>query len=626
LNVQRFRDLPIRRKLLVMSVASSAAAVVLAGSGFLTWDIIRFRSDLRRDLTAAVSLLAENSGAPLTFRDDRVARDILGVLRYQPRVVAACLYDRSGAVFSRYQRTAGAECPSQPTLASRLGWDAFEFVGPVVVDEKPVGAIYVRRDLTDLYERLRVAGVAALCLLLVATAGALLMTARLQQSIAVPLLTLASTAREISTTRDYSLRAHADGHDEVGVVVAAFNEMLDRIKEARDREREASRLKDEFLATLSHELRTPLNAVLGWTSMLRSGRLDQATQSRALETIERNAKAQVTLIGDLLDMSSIVKGQPRLRARTADLAAIVDAAVDVVRPSALAKEIVISLSVEARPALTHGDPGRLQQIVWNLLSNAVKFTPPRGTIEVRLSRENGHVLSVRDTGHGIDPAFQPFVFEPFRQGDGTTTREFGGLGLGLAIVKQLVELHGGTVRMQSEGVTHGATFEVLLPSVIDRRSEEMPGPELGPQDHTHVSAGLLDGVSVLVVDDNEDARVLLSATLGQYGAKVTTVSTVRDALASVDREPPTIILSDIAMPHEDGLELIRQLRARSPANGGRIPAVAVSAYASVSDGLAAEAAGYQAHMAKPFEPSEVVQLVALLSRWEMTSGGMPPVS
>jgi signal transduction histidine kinase/ActR/RegA family two-component response regulator len=432
----------------------------------------------------------------------------------------------------------------------------------------------------------------------------------------VPLLTLANTAREISATRDYSIRAQAAGEDEIGVVVAAFNEMLDRTKEALDREREANRLKDEFLATLSHELRTPLNAVLGWTVMLRSGRLDQPTQSQALETIERNAKAQVTLIEDLLDMSGIVSGRPRVRAHTADLAAIVDAAVDVVRPSALAKQIGISLSVEARPALTHGDPGRLQQIVWNLLSNSVKFTPTGGAIEVRLSRKNGYLLSVRDTGRGIDPAFQPFVFDPFRQGDGTTTREVGGLGLGLAIVKQLVELHGGTIGMHSAGVGQGATFEVLLPSVVDRRAAGMRAPEDDVQVSTVPLPGLLDGLNVLVVDDDEDARVLLSTTLRQNGARVTTASTAKDALALVERQPPAIILSDIAMPHEDGLELIRQLRARSSDRGGRIPAVAVSAYASLSDGLAAEAAGYQAHVAKPFEPSEVVQLVALLSRWE----------
>jgi signal transduction histidine kinase/ActR/RegA family two-component response regulator len=610
--VASFRDLPIRRQLLLMSVASSAAALVLAGSGFLVWDIIRFRSDLQRDMTAAVSLLAENSGAPLTFRDDRVASEILGVLRYQPRIVMACLYDRGGAPFSAYQRAGGAECPVPPATASRMGWDTLEFVGPVTVNQKQVGSITVRRELTDLYARLRVAAATALALLLVATVGGILMTFRLQRSIAVPLLTLASTARQISTTRDYSLRARTAGNQEIGAVVVAFNEMLDRMKEALDREREANHLKDEFLATLSHELRTPLNAIMGWTRMLRSGRLDQTTQAKALQTIERNAKAQVTLIEDLLDMSGIVNGQPRLRARTTDLATIVDAAVDVVKPAALAKQIAISVTVGVRPALTHGDPGRLQQIVWNLLSNAVKFTPPGGTIRVRLTRENGYLLSVQDTGQGIDPAFQPFVFDPFRQADGTTTREVGGLGLGLAIVKQLVELHGGTIWMRSEGPGRGSTFEVALPSVIEERRGEAAKEDVRPP--MMVDPDLLEGLDVLVVDDDEDARVLLSATLSQYGARVTTASSVKDALESVDRQPPAIILSDIGMPHEDGLALIRQLRARPPERGGTVPAVAVSAYAAAGDGRAAAAAGYQAHVAKPFEPSEIVELVAVLGR------------
>jgi signal transduction histidine kinase/CheY-like chemotaxis protein len=480
------------------------------------------------------------------------------------------------------------------------------------VNQKQVGSITVRRELTDLYARLRVAAATALGLLLVATVGAILMTSRLQRSIAVPLLTLASTAREISTTRDYSLRARTAGNEEIAAVVAAFNEMLDRMKEALDREREANRLKDEFLATLSHELRTPLNAVMGWTRMLRSGRLDQTTQAQALQTIERNAKAQVTLIEDLLDMSGIVSGQPRLRARTTDLAAIVEAAVDVVKPAALAKQIGISLTIGVRPALTHGDPGRLQQIVWNLLSNAVKFTPPRGTIRVRLSRDHGYHLSVQDTGQGVDPAFQPFVFDPFRQADGTTTREVGGLGLGLAIVKQLVELHGGTIWMHSEGLGRGSTFDVAIPSVVDERRGEGAKEEGRPG--MLVDPHLLEGLNVLVVDDDEDARLLLSATLSQYGARVTTASTVKDALASVDRQTPAIILSDIGMPHEDGLALIRQLRARPPARGGTVPAVAVSAYASPTDGRAAADAGYQAHVAKPYEPSEIVQLVAVLSR------------
>jgi signal transduction histidine kinase/CheY-like chemotaxis protein len=492
-----------------------------------------------------------------------------------------------------------------------------------VAEARPVGVLYVRRELSDLFTRLRVEASTALGLLLFAIAAAFLMTRRMQHSIAGPLLELAHTARTISTTRDYTLRAETHSHDELGIVVRAFNEMLDRMTEAIDREREANRVKDEFLATLSHELRTPLNAVLGWARMLRSGRLDSAAQARAVETIERNARAQATLIEDLLDMSRIVSGRPGLRVREADLAAVVDAAVDVIRPAAAAKQLRLVVDVVARPALTYGDPGRLQQIAWNILSNAVKFTPPGGQIAVRLERGNGYRLSVQDTGAGIDPAFQPFVFDRFRQADGTTTREYGGLGLGLAIARQLVELHGGTIRVRSAGRNQGTTFEVDLPSVVAGAAGEIRrGGARHFADAMTVDPDLLQGVHVLAVDDEEDSRALLAATLTQYGAQVTTASSVAEALAAIERQLPDVLLSDIAMPEEDGHALIRRLRARPASEGGTIPAVAVSAYASIADGLAAEAAGYQAHLSKPYDPSEVAGLVAFLTR-ESAAGDAP---
>jgi CheY-like chemotaxis protein len=264
--------------------------------------------------------------------------------------------------------------------------------------------------------------------------------------------------------------------------------------------------------------------------------------------------------------------------------------------------------------MTLGDPDRLQQVVWNLLSNAVKFTPEDGRVIVRLTRDNGYRLVVQDTGAGIDQRFLPYVFEAFRQADGTASREHGGLGLGLAIAKQLVEAHGGTIQARSGGKGTGATFEVLLPSVVmqsiegitrDRSIEARPVDPFDPS--------LLRNVRVLVVDDEQDARVLLETTLQQYGAQVTTAAGVEEALAAIDRQPPDVVLSDIGMPHEDGYSLIRRLRARPAAAGGSVPAVAVTAYATPGDRSATEAAGYQAHIAKPFEPSDIAQLVARLS-------------
>jgi signal transduction histidine kinase/ActR/RegA family two-component response regulator len=610
-----FRDLSIRRKLLLMTLTSTTVALALASGGFLAWDIVQFRSEARRDMTAQSAIVAENSGAPLTFGDDRVAREILGTLRVRPRVEMACLYPRSGTVLTSYQREENGACPMPPPAASTYGWRAFQVITAVAIGRERVGTLYIRRDLGDMYARLRVAGATALALLALGFGAAFLTGARIQRAITSPLLDLAGTAHAISSTRNYSLRAAPASNDEIGVVMRAFNEMLDRIAEALEREREAGRLKDEFLATLSHELRTPLTAMLGWTRMLRSSRLDAAMESKALEIIERNARAQAMLVEDLLDMSRIKSGRPRLHMRETDLGAIIDAAVEVIQPAAAAKHLRLMVAIGARPALTFGDPDRLQQVVWNLLSNAVKFTPPQGEVWIRLERGDGYRVSVQDTGAGIERAFLPLVFEPFRQADATASREYGGLGLGLAIVKQLVELHGGTIAAQSEGRDQGARFELHLPSVV-AASLEHAGREpssAGPLPPAVVDTSLLRGLRVLVVDDEDDARVLLQTALSQYGAQVRTAASAAAALAEIDRWPPDVLLSDISMPNEDGLTLIRQVRARRPDEGGTIPAVAITACASLSDGRTVQAAGFQAHVVKPFEPSEVAALTAHLA-------------
>jgi len=366
---------------------------------------------------------------------------------------------------------------------------------------------------------------------------------------------------------------------------------------------------------LSHELRTPLNAVLGWTRVLRSAQVEASTSQRALESIERNARMQVRLIEDLLEISRIVTGKLRLQLRDTDLAAIVDAAVEVVQPAAAAKRLRLTVDIGIRPAPTAGDPDRLQQVVWNLLSNAVKFTPSGGTVSIRLTRDNGYCITVQDTGPGIDPRFLPFMFEAFRQADGTASREHGGLGLGLAIAKQLVELHGGTIVAHSDGKDRGSRFEVSLPSVVAApiadaaRNRTFDDVRRADQ----IDRALLRNVRVLVVDDEQDARELMEATLAQYGAEVTTAPSASEALAVFEVAQPDVIVSDIGMPNEDGFSLIRRLRARPATAGGTVPAIAVTAYASAGDRSATQAAGYQAHVAKPFEPADVAHLVARLA-------------
>jgi len=644
-----FRDLPIRRKLLLLTLASSATALTLASGGFIAWDITQFRRDLVQDTDAQAAIVADNSAAPLAFRDVRAATETLAVMRLRPRVSAACLYDAQGQSFASYLRTPQERCPALQQAEAGLGWSRYAVLGNVMLTRDRVGTLYIERDLSDLYDRVRAAGIAAAVLLLIAVGAALLVAGRIERTIAAPLLALADTAHAVSTGHDDSrIRAPAAAGDEIGSVVDAFNAMLDRIDErsrelsktnaelerevierrrveaertaALERERDANRLKDEFLATLSHELRTPLGAVLGWARVLRTTRVNEGMRERALEVIERNARAQAHLIEDLLEISRIVAGKPTLKVRSVDLAEIVDGAVEVVRPAAAAKGIDLVTEVAVRPAVTSGDPDRLQQIVWNLVSNAVKFTPPNGTAKVRLMKRDGFCLEVSDTGQGIDPAFLPHVFDAFRQADGTTTREHGGLGLGLTIARQLAELHGGTITAASPGVGRGSTFVLQLPSVV--REPYAPQP-LPPERDTHrdhiEGADLLRNVRILVVDDQEDARDLLRTMLSQYGALVTTVDNARAALEEIDQRPPDVVLSDVGMPRQDGYDLIRQLRRRATQRGGRIPAIAVTAYASVADRAAALESGYQAHVAKPFDPAELARTIAGVHREHLST-------
>jgi len=394
------------------------------------------------------------------------------------------------------------------------------------------------------------------------------------------------------------------------------------LSRAKQQAEEANRMKDEFLATLSHELRTPLNAILGWAQVLRMGKLDEAASARALETIERNARAQAQLIADLLDVSRIITGKLRLDFQPVELRRIVEAALDSVRPAADAKGIRLSvtLGVLASPVL--GDSDRLQQVVWNLLSNAIKFTPREGAVEVRLCQTGASAeVRVSDTGAGIRPDFLPYVFDRFRQAEGAITRTHGGLGLGLSIVRHLVELHGGTVEVESEGEGQGACFTVSLPVRTALSGCKAGGTAGEPQlvegmDAWGDSWGdreLLRGLRVLVVEDEDDTRDLLVTTLEQCGAEVTAAASVAAALERLDEQVPDVLVSDLAMPEEDGYSLIRRVRARPSERGGEVPAAALTSYARAEDRARALAAGFQMHVPKPIDPSALVRMIADLA-------------
>jgi PAS domain S-box-containing protein len=393
-------------------------------------------------------------------------------------------------------------------------------------------------------------------------------------------------------------------------------DLLDSERAARAAAERASEMKDEFLATLSHELRTPLSGILGWAYALRRRAADDADLRHGLEAIERNARVQTQLIEDLLDMSRITSGKVRLDIQPVDPVSFIEAALETVRPAADAKGIRLEKLLDPRAGPVSGDPNRLQQVIWNLLSNAIKFTPKDGKVQILLERVNSHIeINVTDTGTGIGPEFIGHVFERFRQADASTTRRFGGLGLGLSIVKSLVELHGGTVRVQSPGEGRGATFSVNLPLAVVHRaahSSERIHPRTPPviAPARVVGANDLSGIKVLVVDDDGDARELIRRVLAEWGAEVYTAGTAAEALVLVEGRKPDVLVSDIGMPDMDGYELLRRVRTLGRARGGRLPAIALTAFARSVDRTRALLAGFQVHVSKPVEPAELVATVA----------------
>jgi PAS domain S-box-containing protein len=395
-------------------------------------------------------------------------------------------------------------------------------------------------------------------------------------------------------------------------------ELLVRAQAARAEAEAANRAKDDFLTTLSHELRTPLNAVYGWAAMLQSGQMDEATRARAVDSIMRNANAQVQLIDDLLDVSRIASGKLRLEPQPLEPRPVIEAAVEAVRPAALAKGIRLDLGLDPNAGVIIGDSNRLQQVVWNLLSNAVKFTPRGGSVRIRLRERGSHLeIEVSDSGIGIAPDLLPHVFERFRQGDSSSTRVQGGLGLGLTLVKQLVEMHGGTVIAESRGGGQGATFTVRLPRQVVRGPALATPPRRWADGSGPVSAdGRLDGVRVLAVDDDGDGLALIAAILGRAGATVALSRSAAEGFGLFVAEPPDVLISDVEMPGEDGYSFIRRIRALEPARGGRVPAIALTAYGRREDRLRSIDAGFSMHVPKPVDPSELLTLVASLSsRW-----------
>jgi len=416
---------------------------------------------------------------------------------------------------------------------------------------------------------------------------------------------------ETPPDRQSMLRQLRDVNERLVVTSMRAQDLADQADASRAEAETANRLKDEFLAIVSHELRTPLNAVLGWARLLGGGQLDATRSLKAIHIIERNAKTLTRIIDDLLDLSRIGAGNIRLDPLPVDLVAVIQGALDEVRPGADVKAVGLGFTCHAVPDPVAGDALRLQQVVANLLSNAVKFTSSGGQVEIRLSSTGSHAeIQVADTGQGIASEFLPHLFERFTQADTSTTRRQGGIGLGLAIVKALVERHGGTVHAHSPGISKGATFTVRIPVLVPDETQDRGRPRI---EGTSASSPRLDGIRVLLVEDDTDTREVLILILEIAGAEVKGVASVREALSAFDGLRPDVVVSDLGMPGEDGYALLRHVRARGAGQGGNTPAIALTGYVTSEDGARLRAAGFQMHLRKPVEPSDVVAAVASLA-------------
>ena len=627
-----FQRLPIRHKLVAMIMLTAVTVLALASAGYLITDYFRTRAAVLADLETQAGLALESSAITIEFLEEQSALDALRPLGSNPDLQVACLYRPDGTLFVQFpERATGQACaPAVPPEGYNFHLNSLELVTSYHKDRKLTASLYLRSSLDMIWRQLRVQALIVLALLLLALAVGFVVSARLQAFVSEPIMALARTAAQVSSRGDYSLRAGRSTDDELGALVDAFNRMLDRIQlreqelsranedlrrevaereraeqergELLVREREANRLKDEFLATLSHELRTPLNAILGWTKLLRASAVPAAAIDRALEKVERNAQIQSRLVEDLLDVSRIASGKLHLEIRGIDLVAIVDRAIDSIRPTADARGVAIERRFTASSLVTAGDADRLQQVVWNLLSNAVKFTASGGVVRISLDRQAlFDELKVSDNGIGIDPEFLPDVFESFRQGDASSTRAHGGLGLGLAIVRHLVEMHGGAVEAESAGLDSGATFTVRLPV----RSAEAADTVSAVEEPT---SGALSGRTILIADDDGDVREMLTEALESAGARVQTVSSATEAFTSAVELLPDALVSDLEISGDDGGSVLLQIRE---ALGSRAPRVAVALVAVPQAGEheGAVDSGFDRHVPKPFDPEALVRLL-----------------
>jgi signal transduction histidine kinase/CheY-like chemotaxis protein len=619
-----FEALSVHRKLVAVALTVSTVALLVALMGLTLFDVWRYRTRAAEDAATLASMIAETSAAAVTFLDDGAAAETLSTVRIRSEVRRACIFLPDGELLAAYARGPQPTCASAPPVAN-------DFFGvgarvPIVRNGRTWGSVYVERDLSGLAGRIGMTASVAALMLLLSGALALFLAGRLTRGISGPISRLAVEARRVGQDLDFSFPEIQAPPDEVGDLVRAFRTMIARVHETNtglrheieerrkveaeredllEREREASRKKDEFVATVSHELRTPLGAILAWTQILEAGPPDERTLSKAVSTIARSAEAQARVIEDLVDVSRIASGKLHLQWGDVDLRTSIDAAVEVVRPAAAEKNVRIRVDEPDHDCPMKGDDDRLRQVFGNLLANAVKFSDEGGTVSVAVEDlGTSYEVTVRDEGVGIAADVLPYVFDRYRQADSSTTRRFGGLGLGLAIVKEVTELHGGSAAVESEGEGRGATFRVRLPALIGPRPERAAEAREGEGEVER-----LDGVEVLAVDDNPDALDALTIALGNLGAVVRTARSGPEALESWEADPPDIVLCDLAMPGMDGFDVLVELRYRGVRSSRPVTAIAVSAHATLEHRRRSREAGFVEHISKPYRVADVARAV-----------------
>jgi signal transduction histidine kinase/CheY-like chemotaxis protein len=627
--MRAFRDQPIARKALALGLVPTLCTLLMVVIASGTATFFTARRNAVRAVDAQAVIVADSVSAALAFKDTNSVTDTLDQLRTGANVSAACVFDANGVLFASYARD-GHGCDATFAEQTRAGREPIVATRSITAGGRQLGVVAIAGNLSLFYQWIRIQAYIILGSLVGGTLIALFLTQLLQRAISQPVLDLATTANRVTSQRDYSLRATRTTDDEVGRLVQSFNAMLDEIQrqnealtvEIAERKR-AEYLKDQFLAAVSHELRTPLNAILGWLQILRTTEGGPERLERGLESLERNARSQTRVIEDLLDVSRMATGKLQVKMDVVDLRTILATAIDAARPTAIAKAIHLDLEMPSTTCLASADRDRLQQLASNLLSNAIKFTPPGGAVTVMLSSVGTeYVISVSDTGIGISRDFLPFVFDRFRQADGSMTRQFGGLGLGLAIVKEVTELHGGTVTARSEGEGRGSTFTIRLPQLVSvgrQRPSTKPSGRPG-----QLTGEPLAGVRVLAVDDDPDGLEIVKAVLTAAGANVQVVASGHAAIAAWTRDPCDVLLCDLAMPDMDGFQVLSCVNGLDVTSGRRTAAIALTAYTTDEYLKRCKAAGFHARVGKPFDTSELTDAIrAALAQIDTGPGGAP---